>query len=68
VISLLHAGGTDGSAMQVAVLLAFSTNTASKIVAAYVAGGVPFGSRVAPGLLAVALAAWLPWGWSRFLA
>jgi len=54
--------------MLTAVLLAFSTNSVSKIVAAYAAGGVRFGSVVSMGLLLVALAAWLPWGWTRWLA
>ncbi|MEA3393654.1 MAG: DUF4010 domain-containing protein [Pseudomonadota bacterium] len=67
-ITLAAHGGTDTATMLTAVLLAFSTNSVSKIVAAYAAGGVRFGSVVSMGLLLVALAAWLPWGWTRWLA
>lgn len=48
-----------------AVLLAFTTNTTSKIIAAVSAGGVPYGARVAMGLLITALAMWTPLLWSR---
>jgi uncharacterized membrane protein (DUF4010 family) len=41
------------------VLLGFSTNMMSKIVFAVVAGGPGFAVRVVPGLLLVAIAAWL---------
>ena len=67
-ITLAANGGTDAATMLTAVLLAFSTNSVSKIVAAYAAGGMRFGSVVSMGLLLVALAAWLPWGWARWLA
>jgi len=48
-----------------ALLLAFSTNSISKVVAAYAAGGARFGAIVSAGLAAVAAVAWLPWlgGW-----
>ena len=51
--------------LQLAVLLAFSSNTLSKMVAAWVAGGLRYGAPVSAGLLLVALAAWLPWIWQR---
>lgn len=51
--------------LQLAVLLAFSSNTLSKMVAAWVAGGVRYAAPVSAGLLAVTLAAWLPWVWQR---
>lgn len=51
--------------LQLAVLLAFSSNTLSKMVAAWVAGGVRYAAPVSAGLLTVALAAWLPWVWQR---
>ena len=51
--------------LQLAVLLAFSSNTLSKMVAAWVAGGVRYAAPVSVGLLAVTLAAWLPWVWQR---
>ena len=68
VITLLVHGATDSATMLTAVLLAFSTNSVSKIAAAYAAGGARFGSTVSAGLVVVAAAAWLPWGWGRFLA
>lgn len=68
VITLLAHGATDPATVLTAVLLAFSTNSVSKIVAAYAAGGARFGATVSAGLVVVAAAAWLPWGWGRFLA
>lgn len=65
VITLSAQGTIDSSTVLTAVLLAFSTNSVSKIVAAYVAGGARFGTPVSLGLVAVAAAAWLPWGWER---
>lgn len=65
IITLSAHGATDPATVLTAVLLAFSTNTASKIVAAYAAGGARFGTTVSLGLVAVAAAAWLPWGWGR---
>jgi len=49
-------------------LLAFTSNSLSKVVAAYAAGGARFGGPVSAGLALVALAAWLPWGWARWVA
>jgi uncharacterized membrane protein (DUF4010 family) len=46
-----------------AVLLAFTTNTTSKLVAAVSAGGFAYGARVGAGLLLVALAMWTPLLW-----
>jgi uncharacterized membrane protein (DUF4010 family) len=65
VITLQSHGAIDPVSMLTAVLLAFSTNSVSKIVAAYFAGGVRFGTTVSLGLVAVAAAAWLPWVWER---
>lgn len=58
----------DATTMLTAVLLAFSANSVSKVVAAYVSGGGRFGSIVTAGLVLVACAAWLPWVWGRWLA
>ncbi len=66
-IALLARGELDAATMQLAVLLAFSSNTLSKVVAAHAAGGRRFGGIVSAGLGLVALAAWLPWGWARWL-
>lgn len=68
VITLATQGAVDPATMLTAVLLAFSTNTVSKMVAAFLAGGARFGTPVSLGLLAVAAAAWLPWGWARMLS
>ncbi len=44
-----------------AILIATSTNTVSKIVAAALAGGPAFALRTGAGLLLILCAAWLPW-------
>ena len=64
-MALAVRGELDAALLQLAVLLAFSSNTLSKMVAAWVAGGVRYGAPVSAGLLAVVLAAWLPWLWQR---
>ena len=43
------------------LLLGFTTNTVSKLVAASAAGGRQYGLRVAAGLLVLAAAVWSPW-------
>lgn len=68
VMGLAARGEVEPFTMLTAVLLAFSTNNASKIVAAYVTGGVRYGSIVGAGLVLVALAAWACWGWLRLSA
>jgi uncharacterized membrane protein (DUF4010 family) len=45
------------------MLLAFTTNTISKAVGAYVGGGRAYALRVGAGLLAVLLATWAPLIW-----
>jgi uncharacterized membrane protein (DUF4010 family) len=62
-ITLSVHGAADAATMLTAVLLAFSTNSVSKIVAAYAAGGERFGTPVSLGLVVVAAAAWVPWAW-----
>ena len=49
--------------MVFAILFAFSSNTFSKLVAAFWSGGAIYGLRVAVGLIAVAAAAWAPLLW-----
>lgn len=63
VASLFHQGAIDQRTLVLAVLLAFSSNSVSKCVAAFVAGGLRYGLPVSAGLLLIGLAAWLPWGW-----
>lgn len=50
-----------------AVLLAFVSNSMSKMVAAFAAGGARFGSLTSAGLALVAVAAGLPWLWHTFI-
>jgi uncharacterized membrane protein (DUF4010 family) len=45
------------------MLLAFTTNTISKAVGAYLGGGIAYASRVSAGLTLVLLAAWAPLLW-----
>lgn len=67
VIALGQRGELDNTTLLTGVLLAFSSNSLSKFVAAYAAGGRRFGRIVSAGLGLVALAAWLPWFWLRWL-
>jgi uncharacterized membrane protein (DUF4010 family) len=61
-IFALAAGGTLAPADVLRpLLLGFTTNTASKLVAASAAGGRRYGLRVAAGLLVLAAAMWSPW-------
>lgn len=68
VASLFQQGAIAESTLVLAVLLAFSSNSVSKCVAAFVAGGMRYGLAVSVGLLLIALAAWSPWAWQRWLA
>jgi uncharacterized membrane protein (DUF4010 family) len=63
VLGLAARGEIDAGVMALGVLLAFSTNTVGKIVAAYVAGGPRYGSEVSAGLLLITGVAWLVWAW-----
>lgn len=66
-MSLAARGEIEPSTMLTAVLLAFSTNNLSKIVAAYATGGVRYGSIVSAGLVVVALVAWACSVWLRLV-
>lgn len=48
----------DAAAAALPILAAFTTNTVSKSIFAFTAGGMTFALRVIPGLLLVAVAAW----------
>jgi uncharacterized membrane protein (DUF4010 family) len=61
VMSLVAQDASQSAVLLPAVLLAFTSNTVSKIVMAFAAGGWRYGSLVTGGLLAVAVAIWLPW-------
>lgn len=53
----IHARGGIGLSIAIwSIVAAFSTNTISKIIAAFAAGGRRFGLKLMPGLLAMALA------------
>ena len=65
VLSVAAAAALPRTELTTAVLLAFSTNTTSKLVAAFSAGGSAYGIPVAAGLLLIAFAVWAPLLWSR---
>ncbi len=63
VLSVAPTAGLPQAELLTAVLLAFTTNATSKLVAAVSSGGVEYGARVAVGLLTVSLAMWAPLLW-----
>lgn len=63
VLSVAEQSALPKAEVLTAVLLAFTTNTASKVVAALSAGGIGYGARVTAGLLLIALAMWAPLLW-----
>lgn len=67
VMSLATKDSHQTSLVLPAVLLAFTTNSLSKIVAAYSAGGVRYGNLTASGLVVIVVALWLPWMWARLM-
>ena len=62
-LSLAAKGVIRPSAVLLPILIAFSTNTVSKVVAAFSTGGLRYGLPVTTGLLGIAAAAWLPLVW-----
>lgn len=62
-LSLAASGAATPSSVLIPILIAFSTNTVSKLVGAFVAGGARYGLPVAAGLCAIAAAAWAPLLW-----
>jgi uncharacterized membrane protein (DUF4010 family) len=56
--SLARSGGLTPNAALLAILLAFTTNTVTKAVVAWVSGGPKFAAGVLPGLLLMLIAAW----------
>ena len=62
-LSLAAKGAIAPSAVLFPILIAFSTNSVSKVVAAFSTGGVRYGVPVTAGLLSIAAAAWLPALW-----
>jgi uncharacterized membrane protein (DUF4010 family) len=63
VLSLDPRGLQAGHALNINVLAAVSTNTISKMVAAFTAGGWRYGWRVSVGLALVVAAMWAPLLW-----
>lgn len=61
VLSLAAKDPSQSGMVLPAVLLAFSTNSVSKIIAAFAAGGWRYGVLAASGLVAIAVAVWLPY-------
>lgn len=62
-LALAASGALEPSDVLQPILIAFSTNTGSKLVAAFATGGVRYGLPVAVGLGAIAIAAWAPTFW-----
>jgi len=62
-LSLAASGAIEPAAVLRPILVAFSTNTLSKLVAAFATGGARYALPVAAGLIAIALAAWVPLLW-----
>jgi len=58
--SLVAAQQVSPSEGLIPILVAVSTNTASKLIVARISGGRAFLLRVGPGLMLVALATWVP--------
>jgi uncharacterized membrane protein (DUF4010 family) len=58
VASLVRAGTIAAGDAVYPILAGLTTNTVSKIVFAYVNGGMPFALRVVPGLVLVIAGAW----------
>jgi uncharacterized membrane protein (DUF4010 family) len=64
-LSLSASGALAPSDVLLPILVAFSTNTLSKLVAAFTMGGPRYGLPVGLGLGAIAMAAWAPAFWIR---
>ena len=58
-LSLAHAGAIDEVMLVRCVLLAVTTNTASKMLFAFTSGGRRYGGMVSAGLMTILAAAWL---------
>ncbi len=58
IASLVSSGKISAQAATLSILLGFTTNTLTKGVVAFLVGGVRFGLKLLPGLIAVVLAAY----------
>ena len=61
VLSLGAGGALQSSEILLPILIAFSTNTGSKLVGAFLAGGIVYASRVGAGLGVILIAVWTPY-------
>lgn len=59
-LSLAASGRVASTAIRLPILAAFSANTVSKLIAAFVAGGRHYGAQVGLGLILTLVAAWIP--------
>jgi uncharacterized membrane protein (DUF4010 family) len=66
VFALAAGGKLPSSDVLLPLLIAFTTNTVSKLIAAWGTGGPRFGLRVGLGLLALGATVWTPWLWPRW--
>jgi uncharacterized membrane protein (DUF4010 family) len=60
-LSLGASGALHPSDMLLPILIAFSTNTGSKLVSAFLMGGTAYALRVGAGLVVILIAVWAPY-------
>jgi uncharacterized membrane protein (DUF4010 family) len=63
--SLMAAGKIQASQAIVPILLGLTTNTLTKAVVAFQAGGTVYASKIVPGLVLMVSATWLGFWWAR---
>jgi hypothetical protein len=63
-LSLGASGAMQPSEILLPILIAFSTNTGTKLVGAFLAGGLVYAVRVGAGLAVALIAVWTPYWWS----
>jgi uncharacterized membrane protein (DUF4010 family) len=59
VASLVASGKLDPREAAIPILAGLTTNTVSKVILSFTAGGISFAARVTPGLVLVVAAAWI---------
>ncbi len=65
VASLAAAGKLSPESAVIPILVAFSVNSTSKAVIAFISGGKEFSDKVLPGLIVQVAATWAGWWWFR---
>lgn len=63
--SLMAAGKINETQAVLPILLGLTSNTVTKIVVALHAGGLPYASKIVPGLLMMVVAIWLGFWWGQ---